>query len=182
MDPDDHTNGSVAGTALIPGMPTDDDLYRDPVGALARLPTDRDLPFDDGVPMDSPWHRACMNVLIDSMEHHWRDRKDFYVGGDMFVYYSDRLVYNRDFRGPDFFVVLDTDHDKPRKSWVVWREGGQHPDVVIELASETTRHVDRGEKKRLYAQSWRTSEYYIYDPSEELLEGWLLGSGGYESK
>ena len=27
----------------------------------------------DGVPMDSDWHRRCMNLLIDQIEQHFRE-------------------------------------------------------------------------------------------------------------
>jgi Uma2 family endonuclease len=47
---------------------------------------------------------------------------------------------------------------------VAWEEGGQLPDVVIELTSESTAHVDHGEKKRVYAKVWRLPEYFIFDP------------------
>lgn len=50
------------------------------------------------------------------------------------------------FRGPDFFLVLDVE-DRERKSWVVWQERMRFPDVVIELLSDSTREVDKVEKK-----------------------------------
>jgi len=156
----------------LKSLPTDVDLDIDPEAALARLPTDLDLPYSDGMPMDSPWHRACMNLLIESVEGHWRGRKDFYVGGDMFLYFSTEHVFNKDFRGPDVFVVLNVEHDKPRRSWVMWQEGGKMPDLIIELSSPSTKHIDREEKKKLYAATFRTQEYFIYDPETETLEGW----------
>src|SRR4051794_34382936 len=68
----------------------------------AMPPDDSQLVESDGVPIDSPWHRAAIGLLIDSLTEHWRDRDDFYVGGDMFLYFSAEQVRNRDFRGPDF--------------------------------------------------------------------------------
>jgi hypothetical protein len=52
-----------------------------------------------------------VKLWIISLKHHWRDngthrsreRQDYFVGGNMFIYYSRRQVRNRDFRGPDFF-------------------------------------------------------------------------------
>jgi Uma2 family endonuclease len=160
-------------------LPTDLDLELDPERALASLPTDRDLPCSDGVPMETPWHRAAMNQLIETLKQHWRGRADYFVGGDMFLYFSTEHVFNKDFRGPDFFVVRGVDHDKPRRSWIVWQEGGRFPDVIIELASESTIAVDRGAKKKLYAETFRTAEYYIYDPDRGQLEGWHLAGNRY---
>ena len=59
-----------------------------------------------------------------------------------------------DFRGPDVFVVMDTDRHE-RKSWVVWEEDGRTPDVVIEIMSASTEKNDRGDKKRIYAKLLR---------------------------
>ena len=80
------------------------------------------LPYDDGIPMETPRHRFQMNLLIESLDVRWADRDDFYVGGNMFVYFSPDQVRSHDFRGPDLFVVLDVTR-RERKSWVVWQEG-----------------------------------------------------------
>ncbi|MBP0035914.1 MAG: hypothetical protein J7524_22600, partial [Roseofilum sp. Belize BBD 4] len=77
-----------------------------------------DLIFDDGEPLESNRHRIAMNVLIRSLQQAWSERNDFYTGGNMFVYYSDQEVFNKDFRGPDFFAVLDVDGTKQRQGWV----------------------------------------------------------------
>jgi hypothetical protein len=70
-------------------------------------------------------------------------------------------------------VVLDVEA-KGRKSWVAWEEGGRLPDVVIEVTSESTAEVDYGVKKQIYAQIWRTSAYFIFNPATERLEGYRL--------
>lgn len=148
-------------------------------GVPIALPTDADLPYSDEEPMDSPWHRENMNLLIEVIDHRWRDRTDFYSGGDMFVYFSDEHVFNKDFRGPDVYVVNGgVDRTRERKSWVAWQEGGRLPDLIIELASETTVAIDRTVKKELYATRFRTREYCIYDPGTDWLEGWRLSAAG----
>src|SRR5581483_805889 len=48
------------------------------------------LPSEDGKPMESPWHRAALNFLLAILTYYWRDRDDFYTGGNMFVYYLKR--------------------------------------------------------------------------------------------
>ncbi len=69
-------------------------------------PPPTDLIFDDGEPLATNRHRIAMNVLIRSVQQVFSDRTDFFVGGNMFVYYSENQSMNRDFRGSDFFVVL----------------------------------------------------------------------------
>jgi Uma2 family endonuclease len=133
------------------------------------------LVFDDGEPLETNRHRIAMNVLIRSLKHAWSERQDYFVGGNMFVYYSSQQARNRDFHGPDFFVVLDVEKNPSRKGWVVWEEGGRYPDVIIELLSESTAEIDKGVKKALYEQVFKTRDYFIFDPFEpRSLQGWTL--------
>ena len=163
----------------MPATLLESNLVLDPADDYSKPPRGEDLPFEDGEPLESPWHRDAMNVLIHSLESHWLGRKDFYAGGNMFIHFSTTRVMNKDFRGPDFFLVLGTDHEPLRKSWVVWEEAGRYPNVVVELTSETTRHIDRVVKKELYRGTWRTGEYYCYDPNGHRIEGWRLVDSQY---
>ena len=138
-----------------------------------------DLIFDDGVPLESNRHRIGINVLIDSYQYHRAPATDFYAGGNMFVYYSSTQAMNRDFRGPDFFVVLDVDGTAERQGWVVWKEGGRYPDVIVELMSRSTKKVDVGVKKELYDRIFKTTDYFVYDPFDpSKFQGWHL-NGNY---
>jgi Uma2 family endonuclease len=140
-----------------------------------------DLVEDDGVPLESSWHRLCMTLLIASVLHRQRDRSDFYVGGNMFIYFNVEQARSRDFRGPDFFVVQGGTTLQPNRGyWAVWHEGGRYPDVIIELLSRSTAELDRTVKKAVYEQTFRTSNYYCYDPATQTLEGWELVGGHYE--
>ena len=111
---------------------------------IAALPTEDDLPSDDGEPMETPRHRDQMISLIYSLKTHWANRTNYYVSGNMFLYYDPQS--HRKFRGPHFFLVLDVDNHE-RKSWVVWQEGMRFPDLIIELLSDTTRETDTGEEE-----------------------------------
>jgi len=126
--------------------------------------------------METWRHRAQMNLLVDTLEEAWRDRHDFYVAGNMGLYFSQTQARNNDFRAPDVFVVLDTDRHE-RKSWVVWEEGGRTPNVVIELLSESTEAVDRGRKKDIYAKVLRVPIYVLFDPFTAKLEAFQLHVG-----
>jgi Uma2 family endonuclease len=147
----------------------------DPAPPSVKVPPGQnELPYDDGEPMETLFHDAQDALLKDSLIDAWSDRRDVLVAGNMFVYFSDLQVRSNDFRGPDVFVVLGVDGAKERKSWVAWEEGGRLPDVVIEVTSASTAHVDRGEKMRIYSQIWRTSNYFIFDPDSQVLEGYCL--------
>src|SRR6185436_15242740 len=91
-----------------------------------RPPNSDALIFDDGEPMESARHVQQMIVLIESLSYAWRERQDFYVGGNMFLYFSETQSRANDFRGPDVFVVLDTTQ-RERRAWVVWEENGKAP-------------------------------------------------------
>jgi Uma2 family endonuclease len=142
------------------------------------LPTEDELPCDDGEPMETWRHVLQMILLSVTLTRAWADRQDFFVGGNMFLYFSPEQLRGRDFRGPDVFVVLDVPK-RERKSWVVWQEG-KGPDVVIELLSESTARIDRGEKKRVYQDEVQVPEYYWYDPFSEELAGFRLRAGVYQ--
>jgi Uma2 family endonuclease len=144
---------------------------------IQALPTEDDLPCDDGEPMETARHREQMWLLIYSLKTHWSDRADYYVSGNMFLHYDPQN--RRKFRGPDFFLVLDTEN-RERKSWVVWQEGMRFPDVIIELLSDSTREIDKGEKKTLYARVFHTAEYYLYDPFSQEFTGYHLRGAHYE--
>lgn len=123
--------------------------------------------------METGKHRRQANMLADTLEAAWADRKDFFVGSNMFVYFSELQIKKNDFRGPDVFVVLNSNR-RQRKSWVVWKENYRSPDVVIELVSESTEHVDRVDKMRIYSKMLPVSNYYIFDPLSLQLDGFTL--------
>ncbi|MEZ2233673.1 Uma2 family endonuclease [Microcoleus sp.] len=148
--------------------------------AVEKLPID--LITDDGEPMESNNHRVSMNVLIQSLKYQWRDRQDFFVGGNMFVYYSINQVKNQDFKGPDLFVVLDVDGTINRDAWIAWEEDSRLPDVVIELMSPSTAEVDLTTKKDIYERKFKTQDYFVYNPKNpSSLRGWELINRRYQS-
>lgn len=150
----------------------------DILASFHSLPTEDDLPSDDGEPMETYRHLEQMILLIQSLRAFWSARSRYFVGGNMFLYYDPQNLGK--FRGPDFFLVLDVE-DRERKSWVVWREGMRFPDVIIELLSESTRAIDKGEKKALYERVFHTTEYYLYDPESQEFIGYHLQSGRYQT-
>ncbi len=138
-----------------------------------------DLPTEDGIPLETNWHRIEINLLIDLLHYFWRARVDYFAGGNMFIYYSFEQARKRDYRGPDFFLVIGVDGTRDRKAWVVWEEGGRYPNVIIELSSPSTREIDLEAKKELYEQTFRTPEYFCYDPDSSQLVGWRLTGSHY---
>lgn len=155
-----------------------------------------DLPGSDGEPLENERERLQINLGIESLNYHWRERDDFYVGGNMFIYYSlnqaltilDEAKEGKRrrtaFRGPDMFVVLNVDGSYRRQKWVVWKEDGRYPDVIFEYLSPRTFKNDLTSKKELYLQTFRTKEYFCFDylnpEKEDSLLGWRITSDQYK--
>ena len=118
-------------------------------------------------------------LLVISLEWLWSNSNDYFIGANLTIYYSPQQLKNRDFRGPDFFLVKQT-QKRPRKSWVVWEENGQYPNLIIELLSDSTARVDRNLKKRLYQDNFRTPEYFWFDPETLEFMGFRLQNNQYE--
>jgi Uma2 family endonuclease len=69
---------------------------------LAVLPNQDQLPCDDGEPMETQRHTLQMDLLIEGLDTWLEQREDGYVGGNMFIYFSQAQLKNQDFKGPDF--------------------------------------------------------------------------------
>lgn len=149
-----------------------------PLADIELPPTEDDLPYDDGMPMETNRHRQQMTLLLETIENAWSGRDDFFVGGNMFVYFSPEQVKDYDFKGPDFFAVVGVPR-RDRKSWVTWQEG-KAPDVIIELLSTSTARFDKTEKKRIYQNRLRTPEYFWYDPFSAEWAGFRLHGNVYQ--
>ncbi len=130
-------------------------------------------------PLETDLHLRQMMLLIKCLEWWWRKRDDFFASGNITIYYSKRQRKSENFRGPDFFVVLGAER-KPRKSWVVWEEDGKYPNVIVEILSETTAANDRGLKKQIYQDTFRTPDYFWFDPYTLEFAGFYLVSGQYQ--
>jgi Uma2 family endonuclease len=161
-------------------------MSRPAAAASQSLPFE--LVFEDGIPMDDFQHPVQM-ALCRELTHEVmgeRGRKDYTVGGDNFVYYSfqqaEDVVKGRPyFRGPDFFFVDGIPFREDRRGWVAWEEGGRLPDLIVEILSPSTAHIDRKDKRDLYARVFRTREYYLVDLQKGELEGLRLAGDFYRS-
>ena len=129
--------------------------------------------------MESSEHYTQLALLVSCLEWLWRERNDFFIGANLTIYFSRQQLKNREFRGPDFFLVKNTEK-RPRKSWVVWEENGQYPDLIIELLSDSTANVDRTLKKELYQNRFRTLEYFWFSLESLELAGFRLQEGKYQ--
>jgi Uma2 family endonuclease len=135
--------------------------------------------WSDEPPLESDLHRDQIDLLIRLLKWHWRDRQDFYVSGNLTIYYSPNQLKSEYFRGPDFFVVLGAEK-RDRRSWAVWQEDGKYPNVIVELLSNSTASVDRGLKKQIYQDTFRTLDYLWFHPDTQEFKGFHLLDGQYQ--
>lgn len=159
------------------------------MSAVTELPPPQDIEEDvifppgdlysDEPPVETELHLRQIILLLKCLEWLWRDRNDFYVAGNLTIYYSPRQRKSEKFRGPDFFVVLGTER-KTRKSWAVWEEDGKYPNVIIEILSPKTADTDKGFKKQLYQDTFRTYDYFWFDPDSLEFVGFHLVDGKYQ--
>ena len=134
----------------------------------------------DEPPLESYLHLQQMILLLTCLEWWWRDRQDFFAAGNLMVYYSLRQRGSEHFRGPDFFVVLGIER-KPCKSWIVWEEEGKYPNLIVEILSSTTASTDRGLKKQIFQDIFRTPDYFWFDPDTPEFQGFHLLDGQYQA-
>jgi Uma2 family endonuclease len=74
---------------------------------------------------------------------------------------------------PDLFYIS---HERAaRQITEDYMEGP--PDLLAEILSPPTKHVDRGVKHRLY-ERFRVPEYWIIDPENEVVKVYRLEEGG----
>ncbi|MBC6431440.1 Uma2 family endonuclease [Nostoc sp. HG1] len=135
--------------------------------------------LSDEPPLESDLHRDQIDLLIRILKLWWRERQDFYASGNLTIYYSPNQKKSEYFRGPDFFVVLGTEK-KDRKSWVVWQEDGKYPNVIVEILSSSTTAVDKGLKKQVYQDTFRTPDYFWFHPVTMEFQGFHLVDGKYQ--
>jgi Uma2 family endonuclease len=146
---------------------------------LAELMPDATQLESDEPEMESSLHYMQLALLVTCLEMLWQNRSDFFIGANLTIYFSRQQLKNHDFRGPDFFLVRNTDH-KPRKSWVVWEEDGKYPDLIIELLSDSTAATDKALKKELYQTRFHTPEYFWFSPDTLEFQGFRLNGQQYE--
>lgn len=134
---------------------------------------------------ESSLHLTQFLFLLQCLELHWKDRQDFFAAGNMSIFFSERQLDSEQesarerFRGPDFFVVLGTER-RPRKSWCVWKEDGRYPNLIVEVLSKSTSALDRGLKKQIYQDVFRTPDYFWFDPETKEFAGFHLVEGQYQ--
>ena len=131
-----------------------------------------EYPTGDGKPMaETPIHGENMFELRHILQDRFADDPMVYVSGNLMMYYVQND--KRRHTSPDVFFVRGIPNTY-RDCYFVWLEG-KAPDVAFEISSASTRKTDTGRKFRLFQDTLRISEYFLFDPYEEYLKPSLQG-------
>ena len=134
------------------------------------LESEIDYPDSDGKPIaDNTLQFDWIVKIYHGLNYAFHDRSDVFVAADLFWYPVEGRPDIR--TAPDGMVALGRPKGH-RGSYKQWLEGGIAPHVVFEVLSPGNRAGRIVEKFKFYEQ-YGVSEFYVYDPDENELSGWL---------
>lgn len=127
-------------------------------------------PDSDGQPMaDNTLQFRWIVTIQGGFDALFRDDPNVFVAGDLLWYPVEGRPDIR--QAPDTMIVFGRPKGY-RGSYIQHREGGVAPQVVFEVLSpgNTPREMTR---KLSFYQRHGVEEYYVYDPDNGTLDGWV---------
>ena len=133
-----------------------------------------EYPDDDGEPMaDNTLQYKWIVLIKENLEVLFHDEINVFVAGNLLWYPVEGQPTIR--TAPDAMVAFGRPKGR-RGSYKQWEEGGIAPQVVFETLSPGNRPPEMARKLEFYDQ-YGVEEYYVYDPDDGSLEGWLRKGG-----
>ena len=127
-------------------------------------------PERDGQPMSDNTKQFRWIVTIkENLESLFTNDPSVFVAGDLLWYPVEGSNTIR--QAPDAMVVFGRSKGD-RGSYQQWLEGNIPPQVVFEILSPGNRLAETAKKYKFYNQ-YGVEEYYVYDPDDNELIGWL---------
>jgi Uma2 family endonuclease len=114
-------------------------------------------------------HYKLASLFFSLLEAFFASRNDVTIGANLMVYYDEGNP--KKWFAPDVFVCFGVEN-KLRRTFKTWEEG-VFPQVVFEIASDSTVENDLGKKYLEYARLG-VEEYYLLDPEREYLPSPLM--------
>ena len=144
------------------------------------IPTQQQIiyPESDGKPMANNTDQfRWILVIQQNIELMYANDENVFVAGDLFWY----PVQGRPniVNAPDVMVAFGTPKGR-RSSYQQWNESGIAPQVVFEILSPSNSQ-DEMDTKLLFYDRHQVEEYYIYNPTNNQLTGWLRGEDGLDA-
>ncbi|QEH34714.1 hypothetical protein OJF2_32560 [Aquisphaera giovannonii] len=127
-------------------------------------------PDSDGQPMaENTLQFQWIVTIKENLDAAFRDRPDVFVAGDLFWYPVEGD--NKTRTAPDAMVAIGRPKGY-RGSYMQWLEGDVPPQVVFEVLSPGNSGPEMVRKRGFY-ERFGVREYYVYDPDDDTLEGWI---------
>ena len=131
-------------------------------------------PESDGKPMAENTEQSYwIRLIMGEVEAIFEPEPMVFVAGDLLWYPVQGKP--RISAAPDTMVVFGRPKGK-RFSYIQHLEGGIAPQVCFEIRSQTNDDREMEAKLKFY-NTYDVEEYYIYDPENNALEGWLRRDG-----
>jgi Uma2 family endonuclease len=131
-------------------------------------------PDSDGLPMsDNTLQFEWIVKIKENLEVLFADRADVFVAGDLLWYPVEGN--NKIRRAPDAMVAFGRPKGY-RGSYKQWVEDNIAPQVVFEILSPGNRMAEMIAKYEFYSR-YGVDEYYVYDPDQVELTGWVRQAG-----
>ncbi|MEW5858907.1 MAG: Uma2 family endonuclease [Cyanobacteriota bacterium] len=147
-------------TAPVQPLATQEIIYPDSDGQLM---ADNTKQFD---------YIVKIKLGIDAL---FKDNQNVFVAGDLLWYPVEGD--NKIRQAPDVMIVFGRPKGD-RGSYKQWVEDNLPPQVVFEILSPGNRKAEMLRKFRFY-ERYGVEEYYIYDPDDGDLTGWLRSDEGF---
>lgn len=134
-------------------------------------------PDSDGQPMaDNTKQFRTIVALHSAFEGFYKDDPTVFVAGDLLWYPVEGD--NKTRVAPDVMLAFGRPKGD-RGSYMQWREDNIPPQVVFEVLSPGNRLTEMAKKLAFYNR-FGVEEYYLYDPDNGDLSGWLRADQGLE--
>jgi len=132
--------------------------------------TDIIYPDSDGMPMaDNTLQYQWIVTIMGNLDALFASNPNVFVAGDNLIY---PVKGNNAIRSaPDVYVAFGRPKGH-RGSYRVWEEGGIFPQVIFEVLSPGNRAGEMSKKRQFY-RIHGAEEYYVIDPDENTVEGWI---------
>lgn len=126
----------------------------------------------DGEHFVTPSPLTLHQRVVMRLGHHLMGYLDVHPLGEVFVAPFDVVFSRFDVVEPDLLYV-----SKDRSSIVTRKNVQGAPDLVVEILSEGTAHIDRDTKMKLYSR-FGVREYWVIDPEAPSAEIHRAGKEG----
>jgi Uma2 family endonuclease len=131
-------------------------------------------PDSDGQPMaDNTQQFEWIITIAGGLQALFANDPNVFVAGDLLWYPVEGD--NKTRIAPDALVAFGRPQGY-RGSYKQWEEGGVAPQVVFEVLSPGNTRKEMADKLAFYDR-YGVEEYYLYDPDNGRLQGWLRQGG-----